>query len=213
MHYVNNQLGDKNVRIEIDTTRDSAEEIRAIGRILAEYGITEPVIDDTVLVGGERESITGDNPQPNRPRNPIPPPPPPTVTTEPVPLQPATTSEDSEELDDNGIAWDVRIHATTKTKTKDGKWKYKRSLDENVRQEVEEELKGAAPTPSAPATTEIGPSQIIARVSELRALDKLTDIQLEAICASCGIESVAFIMGQDDEICAKFSDLLENTPL
>ena len=56
------------------------------------------------------------------------PPPPPTVN--------ATADTDA-----NGIPWDVRIHAGTKAKLKDGTWKKKRGIDDALVTKVEDELK------------------------------------------------------------------------
>ena len=200
------------MKIEIDTESDGVESIRAIGQILINYA-TDMTSKHSIIVGGKRESITGNNPP--VPKPPLPPPDAP-AESEQAPPPPPTASTDSAELDANGLPWDMRIHASTKTKMKDGKWKYRRGLAGNVRQDVEAELKGAVPTSTTTATpvsesvtSVTTPSLIIARVSELRARDKLTDIRLAEICAECGIEEVAFIMGQNEETCAKFAALLE----
>jgi len=59
------------------------------------------------------------------------------------------------ELDSNGVPWDKRIHAATKTKKKDGTWKNKRGLESDVLAQVETELKQmvhqAANPPQVPA--------------------------------------------------------------
>jgi hypothetical protein len=56
------------------------------------------------------------------------------------------------ERDINGIAWDSRIHASSKAKVKAGTWRYKKGLDKQYIETVESELKSAlnAPVP-APA--------------------------------------------------------------
>ena len=236
------------MRIEIETDTESSDTIRATANLLTDLAERRadthtsappppPLLplptDSHILVGGARESITGDNPPP-------PPPPPP-------PASGRTT--DNAELDGNLFPWDERIHASTKTKTREGHWKYKRNLAMQVRLDVEEELRGvqaSAPAPehSSPKTmpapmfpapaepaptppplaplpgsvlsiageaplTHITPSQIIARVSELRAMEKLSDSRLAEICTECGMEGMQFITGQDEATCAKFATMLE----
>lgn len=60
-------------------------------------------------------------------------------------------------LDSNGLPWDERIHASTKTTNKDGSWKKLKGVDEATVTAVTAELKqlmGApAPTVTAPAPT------------------------------------------------------------
>lgn len=54
-------------------------------------------------------------------------------------------------VDSDGLPWDMRIHASTKTQTKDGKWTKKRGSDANLIAHVEAELRSvmAAPAPGA----------------------------------------------------------------
>lgn len=58
----------------------------------------------------------------------------------------------SVELDKNGLPWDERIHAGTKTKLKGGEWKAKKSVDPALVASVEAELRAriaAMPAPVA----------------------------------------------------------------
>ncbi len=57
------------------------------------------------------------------------------------------TPEADTGLDKNGLPWDTRIHAGTKTKLVTGEWKNKRGIDKDLLASVEAELKGAAPEP------------------------------------------------------------------
>lgn len=45
------------------------------------------------------------------------------------------------ELDKNGLPWDARIHASTKSKIADGSWKMKRGVEAATLQQVEAELR------------------------------------------------------------------------
>lgn len=81
----------------------------------------------------------------------------PTTEVAPTPEPEAVATpapEAGAEVDINGIPWDVRIHASTKTKTVDGAWKNKRGVDKEVLASVETELKAvmAVPTPEAVVT-------------------------------------------------------------
>lgn len=69
-------------------------------------------------------------------------------------------------LDSQGIPWDARIHASTKTKLQDGSWKIRRNLDPKIVAEVLDELKGrkgepvqsdVPPPPVAQAATVVAP--------------------------------------------------------
>ena len=208
------------MRIEIDTKKDSLKAIREIVRFLTAYSG-----DETVSQPPPTPATGTVSSMPSPPvTEPVPVPPPPAAAADALPE--TAPNMPVEDLDVNGKTWDSRIHASTKTKTKDGAWKYMRGLAEDVRKTVEAETDGATPTPSAPtpstpsapappatastASGSVTPSQIIARVSELRALGKMDDSQLTKICAECGIESVAFIMGQNEQICVKFNDLLDD---
>jgi hypothetical protein len=64
--------------------------------------------------------------------------PPPPVAETPAPPAPVET----EDLDANGLPWDARIHAATKTIDAKGNWKYLRGVDRDVLvPEVEAELR------------------------------------------------------------------------
>lgn len=65
------------------------------------------------------------------------------------------------DLDPDGIPWDARIHAGTKAKNADGRWKAKKGLGAGIKDTVTAELKAImvatpgqpAPVPTPPATT------------------------------------------------------------
>jgi len=65
------------------------------------------------------------------------------------PEQPSAENESSQErpdggdgLDAEGMPWDDRIHASTKTKTVNGCWKKRRGVEDVLVRQVEAELKG-----------------------------------------------------------------------
>lgn len=63
-----------------------------------------------------------------------------------------TTLASGVELDKNGLPWDERIHAGTKTKLKSGEWKAKKQVDPALVAQVEAELRArvaASPAPVA----------------------------------------------------------------
>ncbi len=62
-------------------------------------------------------------------------------------------------LDKNGLPWDERIHAGTKSKKGDGNWKNKRSIDPAIIAQVEAELRAAMSVPTL-ATLD-GPTQFV----------------------------------------------------
>ena len=64
---------------------------------------------------------------------------------------------ESHEFDADGMPWDERIHASTQTKTQDGRWKKKRGVDQKLYDSVVAEY--GTPTPptvdEAPAPTPV----------------------------------------------------------
>jgi len=80
----------------------------------------------------------------------------PPVTEEPA-AEPTGTN--GVELDAEGLPWDARIHASTKTKKADGCWKAKRGVSAELVQQVTAELRQlmALPAP-APATEAPAPA-------------------------------------------------------
>lgn len=56
-----------------------------------------------------------------------------------------STTGNEGEFDSAGMPWDERIHASTKTKNADGKWKKRKGVDDAVTLAVEAELKGGSP--------------------------------------------------------------------
>lgn len=58
----------------------------------------------------------------------------------PSPYGSAPTSS-NQEVDVEGLPWDERIHSNGRTKVKNGTWKVKKGLDENVLYQVRQELK------------------------------------------------------------------------
>ena len=74
----------------------------------------------------------------------------------------------SVELDKNGLPWDERIHAGTKTKLKSGEWKAKKQVDAALVAQVEAELRArvaaspapVAAAPVAPAAPVVDPAAV-----------------------------------------------------
>jgi len=56
-------------------------------------------------------------------------------------------------VDAKGLPWDERIHAPAKTLNKDGTWRYKRNVPDDLKDAVENELSEATPTPTPPTPT------------------------------------------------------------
>jgi len=56
----------------------------------------------------------------------------------------ASANANAIELDVRGYEWDSRIHAKTKAKKADGKWRNKRAVDKGLLEQVEAELKSNA---------------------------------------------------------------------
>lgn len=73
-----------------------------------------------------------------------------------LPGTPAAAPATGVELDAEGLPWDERIHAGTKTKTVKNVWKAKKGLDDeawvnDIKNELRARVGGAVPQPQAPA--------------------------------------------------------------
>lgn len=70
---------------------------------------------------------------------------------------PPITTDDSGELDADGTAWDERIHASTKAKNADGRWRLRKGVDKELVKQVlatEPEVPAAPPVvPTPPEVT------------------------------------------------------------
>lgn len=79
----------------------------------------------------------------------------PTVPAVPTPPAPAADApavlNTGVDLDANGLPWDERIHASTRTKTANGQWKKKRGVEDFTVAHVESELRGVMNIPASPA--------------------------------------------------------------
>lgn len=75
------------------------------------------------------------------------------------------------ELDKNGLPWDERIHAGTKTKLKSGEWKAKKSVDAALVASVEAELRARmAATPAPVAAVPAVPAAPVAPAGDPAAV-------------------------------------------
>lgn len=135
-----------------------------LGKIFKIIG--KAFIDISEAVGGPGDAVleiekttsivpqVGDgDPLPPSPTNDPAFPPEPTAEAAGTPVNEPPAAPEATEVDKNGLPWDHRIHASTKTKKADGTWKNKRGVDPAVLQQVTAELKGAMSAPPAPETT------------------------------------------------------------
>jgi len=84
----------------------------------------------------------------------VPPPPPPADDEAGWPDPPQPEQAATDHLDADGIPWDARIHAGTKTRLKaDNTWKLKPGVDKALVDQVKAELKGAQAVPVPPLAT------------------------------------------------------------
>lgn len=155
----------------------------------------------------------------------------------PVPA-PAKTDEEEEEegtvddseLDVRGFPWDSRIHATTKTKLKNGEWKKLRGVEEVLVRQVEAELKQsmtqeedqelpdvqpatewpAAPVaPVAPVATGRSYTQLVQLVTEKVTANPDIGAAIQETVRSLGHGSVAELQTQEPEVIGEAYDAIE----
>lgn len=131
-----------------------------------------------------------------------------------VDVQEDSPTCDTSEADVNGVYWDARIHAETKTKNKDGSWRQKRGVDTDLVQQVLNEQQpttttetdDAPPVPTedepaedeAPAppveTEQVKPAQVIKFITE----NKIAAAEVNAIVEGYGLKRAADLFGKPD---------------
>ena len=154
---------------------------------------------------------------------------PPVLTPAPVapaPSAPAapTSPVGGVETDTDGLPWDARIHAGTKNKNADGRWKAKKGINdpafvERVKTELRQVM-GNAPTvvsapagagavatvitpPAAPAPAAPAPNvdtfvALVGRASAAMMAGKVTQDELNAIAAKWGVVSLPLAANRPD---------------
>lgn len=63
-------------------------------------------------------------------------------------LQAVQATGSNQDVDSRGLPWDSRIHSSNKEKGKDGVWRRRRGVSEEVEAQVEAELRGQVPAPA-----------------------------------------------------------------
>lgn len=140
----------------------------------------------------------------------------------------AATSVPRVELDKEGLPWDGRIHASTKTKTVEGVWKKKRNLDPSFLASVVEELKAtmSAPAPTAsvvppppPPTASVVPpppppiapgltfAEFMAKVTSGVTEGAFTREDVAAACVAQGVPNLPGLINRPDLIPAVAREL------
>ena len=78
-----------------------------------------------------------------------------------APAAPPQQSDVEGGVDEDGLPWDDRIHASTKTKNANGTWKLKRGVDKDLVRQVRGELfaKQVQPSTPTPAPQQPAPTQ------------------------------------------------------
>ena len=132
-----------------------------------------------------------------------------------------TTDKRFDALDTNGLPWDVRIHARTKTRTANGVWKLKRGVDAKAVDTIEAELTQVMAVPSPPpaspmpaimiTSVEDTESQdlslipkimsfpeLVTRLSKLIAEGKISQMQMLNACKAEGIPSLPLVAARLD---------------
>lgn len=128
---------------------------------------------------------------------------------------------DTSEADVNGVYWDARIHAETKTKNKDGSWRQKRGVDADLVQQVlneqqqpesddappvpvDEKVDDAPPppvdeeeqdAPPVPAdVVDVKPAQVIKFITE----NKIPAAEVNTIVEGYGLKRAADLFGKPE---------------
>ncbi len=126
------------------------------------------------------------------------------------------------DLDVNGLPWDFRIHASTRTKNADGSWKNKRGVSQHLSVEVKDELKRTmaievpvppVPNPTVETETPIDFMTVMGKITCAVQEKKINHAQIFEIVRSFGLESVPLIAQRPDllpAISQKIDEFLQN---
>jgi hypothetical protein len=110
------------------------------------------------------------------------------------------------ELDIHGMPWDIRIHARTKTKMKDGSWKKLRGVGPATVKTVEAQLTNVqnipAPPPSALPATESAPgfTDLMTLVTKAITEGRLRRDQVTEVLKPFGVPSLPLVSTRLDLI-------------
>ena len=123
------------------------------------------------------------------------------------------------ELDGEGLPWDRRIHASTKTRRQsDNTWKLARGVDEALVEQVKGELRvamsaGAPPAPAAapqapPAPAPTTFAELLQAVTAMQAADKIAFTQIVDVCKKHGFANLPLVAARPDMIPTVYADLV-----
>lgn len=136
------------------------------------------------------------------------------------PVQNATEPV-SVELDSNGLPWDGRINASTKTQNKDGTWKRRKGVDDDTYDRVVDELKqtmsagksepeqpvAPAPAPPPPAPQAQQPvtktpnfNDLLAKVTTLRSSGRMNETEYGVLYRSRDLPNFSAFQQRPDLI-------------
>lgn len=168
--------------------------------------------------------------------DPTPPTVPPGAFAPPAPPAPQETTG-GPELDAEGLPWDSRIHASTRTRNKDETWRLLRGVDQGLVDQVKAELKAAMsapvpkpaaqasppPPPAAPAETPASPppppaassddqppvsfAGFVQAITKKQAAGLLTVQEINEVCVKHGLAQMPLLVNRLDLIPAIYSDL------
>lgn len=138
--------------LTIDSTTATADDFRRAASTLLHFGLgpgNASLTLDRVTLSGDAQTIAATMPVDVPPATPDPTTvgfgasvPSPGVGAAPSPFDPSKI-----EVDHDDLPHDTRIHASTRTKNKDGRWKRRKGVDEATTARVEAELRGIMSLP------------------------------------------------------------------
>ena len=106
------------------------------------------------------------------------------------------------DLDADGVEWNAELHASSKAKTKDGKWRKKRGVDSD---ETPEPAPVQMPHTAAPPSNAPTYADIVAMCSQKMQTGALTGAILGTLQMEFGIENMTMLIGKPDMIPAFYA--------
>lgn len=100
------------------------------------------------------------------------------------------------DLDSEGLAWDYRVHSSSKTKTAEGKWKMKRNVPEKI---IVEATKNNKSTLEAPPPPDLFPEFMKTATAKISA-GKLDHLSLAKLLQARGVPDISAVKVRQDLI-------------
>lgn len=118
---------------------------------------------------------------------------------------PPPISTTTAEVDADGVEWNAELHASSKAKTKDGKWRKKRGVDSEETPDPAPAAPVTMPHTAAPPSNAPTYADIVTMCSQKMQTGALTGAILGTLQMEFGIENMTMLIGKPEMIPAFYA--------